>query len=417
MPLAAASYAFIHPSFFPLDPFHLLFENVAAFLWDLWTIHSKPSEQIHFPPLKVKRFGELVAQAIKTLSSTFCGIVRDPNLKRQSQYKIYEWMALVYWYILSIGIETGMNILVLDHFALYVQIVEFAMTIKPRTHAELIKLHNLIKKFFEGFQTLYIGDDPAKISHFRLCIFQLIQLPHHIEWNGSIRLGSQATVERTIEELGHRIRSRKAPFTNLANIILEKELSRLLLLYYPNLQLSTSTKIQSPLSGSLYVSRKEKKIGTSLYTYLIAVCDYFHLEILNFPSFSCWSKLRISPGITLNSLTGETQSPPSRSHHYFEAISAEKKLIYGEALTFLAGQDNIFIPVIVFRKLENVTMALGMLRGVWSSKLSVLPITSVQNLIGIWSSSGKKWVYILRKHSGLEWLTSKESEQENEDEE
>src|SRR5262249_11140983 len=51
MPLCAASKAFIHPSFFPLDPFHLFMENDAPFLWDLWTStgYSQVEEPIHMP--------------------------------------------------------------------------------------------------------------------------------------------------------------------------------------------------------------------------------------------------------------------------------------------------------------------------------------------------------------------------------
>jgi hypothetical protein len=41
---------------------------------------------------------------------------------------------------------------------------------------------------------------------------------NHIRWNGSIRLGSQATVERSIGEMGRKIRSKKAPFANFVEI-------------------------------------------------------------------------------------------------------------------------------------------------------------------------------------------------------
>ncbi|KDQ52873.1 hypothetical protein JAAARDRAFT_106522, partial [Jaapia argillacea MUCL 33604] len=54
-----------------------------------------------------------------------------------------------------------------------------------------------------------------------LCVFQLIHVSQHIFWNGSIRLGSQATVERAIGEIGHKIRSKKAPFQNMANLLYE----------------------------------------------------------------------------------------------------------------------------------------------------------------------------------------------------
>jgi hypothetical protein len=37
LPLCAASPAFSHPNFFPPDPFHLIYENCMAFIFDLWT--------------------------------------------------------------------------------------------------------------------------------------------------------------------------------------------------------------------------------------------------------------------------------------------------------------------------------------------------------------------------------------------
>ncbi|TEB22828.1 hypothetical protein FA13DRAFT_1578618, partial [Coprinellus micaceus] len=54
-----------------------------------------------------------------------------------------------------------------------------------------------------------------------LCVFQLIHVPIHIMWYGSIRLSSQATVERSIGEVGCKITSRKEPFAHLSNIIVE----------------------------------------------------------------------------------------------------------------------------------------------------------------------------------------------------
>jgi len=109
------------------------------------------------------------------------------------------------------------------------------MTIQPMGEKDLLELMGLIKAFLTGFEQLYVGDDPEKVSRCRLCIFQLIHVPQHIMWNGSIHIGSQATVERAIGEFGHKIHSKKAPFANLANIIYEKQLIHTLLLYYPSI--------------------------------------------------------------------------------------------------------------------------------------------------------------------------------------
>ncbi|KAJ3511897.1 hypothetical protein NLJ89_g3836 [Agrocybe chaxingu] len=228
LPLCAASLAFIHPLFFPIDPFHLFYENCMSFFWDLWTSFSKAGELIHLPVVKAQELGCLIPLAMATLPPAFCGPVQDPYLKRQSQYKVYEWMALLHWYIIPIGIELSFTPAILRNFARFVYTIEFAMTIKGRDEEDLQHLHDTIAEFLKEYERLYIGQDPEKIQRARLCVFQLIHIPRHIQWNGSIRLGSQATVERSIGEMGHKIRSKKAPFANLANLIYQRELVKIL---------------------------------------------------------------------------------------------------------------------------------------------------------------------------------------------
>jgi hypothetical protein len=67
---------------------------------------------------------------MKTLPPAFCGPVRDPFLKRQSQYKVYEWMALLHWYVLPIGMELGFDARVLENFSHFASAIEFSMTVK-----------------------------------------------------------------------------------------------------------------------------------------------------------------------------------------------------------------------------------------------------------------------------------------------
>jgi hypothetical protein len=76
------------------------------------------------------------------------------------------------------------------------------------TEEDLWTLRKRIVKFLTGFEQIYIGDNPENNHRARLCVFQIIHVPVHIEWNGSIRTGSQATVERTIGKMGQKIKSR-----------------------------------------------------------------------------------------------------------------------------------------------------------------------------------------------------------------
>ena len=93
----------------------------------------------------------------------------------------------------------------LENFAQFVNIVEVAMSHSPKSDNDLVSLYNLVKSFLQEFEKLYVQNDPEKVSRCRLCLWQLIHVPTHIAWNGSIRFGSQATVERAIGEIGHKV--------------------------------------------------------------------------------------------------------------------------------------------------------------------------------------------------------------------
>ncbi|KDQ49046.1 hypothetical protein JAAARDRAFT_143997 [Jaapia argillacea MUCL 33604] len=404
MPLAAASPAFLHPSFFPLDPFHLFYENIMAFLWDLWTKYSLPSESIHLSPGKAAQFGRLVVEAMATLPPCFCGPVRDPFLKRHSQYKIYEWMALLHWYVLPIGMELGFNSLVLENFAYVADVIEAAMTIKRQTNTELEGIFGWVKTFFKGFQKSYIGEKAENIYRFRLCIFQLIHVPQHIEWNGSIRLGSQATVERAIGEMGHKIHSKKAPFKNLANLIYERELLKALSLYYPELHAEPKKPNKTTIK-EVQILNKERHPGQQFHSYLLEICKFLGVDFDPQLNLRRWAKLRLSSGDTLGSLLSGTLKPPTRSSRYFEAENhKDTQPTFGEALAFFEVVK--YGVVVIYHLLVKQNQVLRRWRGVWSSDVKVIQVSSIKSLIGIWAYND--WVYALRKHPGLDWLTPAE---------
>jgi hypothetical protein len=134
LPICAASPAFSHPYFFPLDPFHLFYENCMPHFWDMWMSGGSDPlkfEVFHMSEDIASKLGAEAESAIATLPSSFCGPIRDPYKKRQSQYKIYEWMALLHWYIVPIAWELGFNSEVVKNFAVFSNVVEYAMTAVP----------------------------------------------------------------------------------------------------------------------------------------------------------------------------------------------------------------------------------------------------------------------------------------------
>ena len=413
LPLCAASPAYVHPTFFPIDPFHLFYANCGPLFWDMWTTDSLSTEIIHLPKEKARRFGELVSEAMSTLPASFCGVVRDPFLKRQSQYKIYEWMAIIHWYIVPIGLELEFNPSVLEHFSLFVEILEFAMLIQSRTSGDILNLHKMIKAFLEEFQRIYIGNDPEKVLRFRLCIFQLIHVPRHIEWYGSVRLGSQATMERTIGHVGHKIRSKKAPFANLANIIFENELIKTLLFYYPLLERNSPKATRNTVTthSNIRILAKEYNHNQVFFQHLKAICVWLRRKFDPRLELKRWGKVRLLDGTPLRCRLSEHQGhKPSRSAQYFESeeiVNGMPQPVFGEALAFFEVIETAQL-LVVYNPLVNLTPLLGIWRGTWSNDIKVLPVNQIFDVIGIWSH--QRNVYPLRKHAALSLLNPEESE-------
>jgi hypothetical protein len=408
--MCAASPAFFHPSFFPLDPFHLFYENCMVHLWDLWVTHSKIDEKIHMDKEMASLLGEEIEKAVNTLPSSFCSPIRNPYKKRNSQYKIYEWMALLHWYIIPIAWELKFDDEVLRNFVQFVDIVEIAMSHSPKSDEDLASLYSLVRSFLEGFERLYVGDVPALVSRCRLCIWQLIHVPTHIAWNGSIRFGSQATVERAIGEIGHKVRSKKSPFANIATMLLERANNKVLTLRCPFLIIPPKEKRKTAhLYQSLPIKKQETENPSEYYIHLAAICDHLKVIFDMDIQIQRWGKCKIPGDITLRSRISEEAGRASRSSRYFEA--QEERPIFGEALAFYSLPDHN-CSVVVYHELVKRVNVLGRSCGEWSKDCMVLNTSSLTKLVGVWP--WKSRVHILRKHAGIDMLNADEDDIEEE---
>ncbi|KAH6889524.1 hypothetical protein BKA70DRAFT_1120832 [Coprinopsis sp. MPI-PUGE-AT-0042] len=437
IPLCIASLAFLHPSFFPLDPFHLFYENCMPFLWDLW-IGSDSKDPIHIPSAKIQAFGELVSSAFKTLPPSFCGPIRNTDLKRQSQYKAYEWMALLHWYILPIGLELEFSLSILRNFSYFAEAVDIAMKIGAHSKASLTSLQETINTFLEDYEFLYVGNTPEKVTQSRLCIFQLVHVPHHILWYGSIRNSSQATVECEIGVAEHQIHSKRDVFENLMSIIIEKEMLHILQLYHPNLSPDAARAgLEVQLSDTQRKFTSEVAIRQINWPHLekhisaIERCLQ-HLD----PNYSSdhkdiqrFGKLRLgTPKQTLRSQLSEVHQRDgynqTRCYRWFEVSiysmcsSATTSILrpetaghrFAEALAFYSVNNGYKThQVVVYMPLLKLETPLKtVIRGCWppSSTLPLfaMEVLAIQHIIGIWEAPKSSWVYVLRKHPGLDLL-------------
>ncbi|EKM79257.1 hypothetical protein AGABI1DRAFT_39752 [Agaricus bisporus var. burnettii JB137-S8] len=417
LPLAAASKALIPYRSYPIDPFHLFYENCAPHIWDMWVSEKNSEEKIYFK--KANEMGKLIEDASITLPPAFCGPIRNVYTKRQSQYKIYEWMALVHWYIVPMGRELQMDWSVLNNFALFSRIVEFAMTPCARTETEITSLQGMVDKFLANFEKIYLNSDPKNISRFRLCIFQLAHVPSHIRWHGSIRVGSQATVERSIGELGGQIRSKKSPFENLANIIFYREITKILHLGHPELlrpgpPARSSDKVPTKQRHKLHTRNLIQGEITAIEK-AIAPFTTTHLTPTILPDK--WGKLRLNNGRTLHSALSESkQVSCKRSSCWFEAKPTKEtdQPIFGKATGFYKTNVPSMELLAVYTPLIQLKQYItGFWVGIWSEELRIVAASQILDLIGIWSpvgvDSSSDAIYPLRKHPGLTMLNTEES--------
>jgi hypothetical protein len=118
-----------------------------------------------------------------TLPTSFCDPVRNPYEKRNSQYKIYEWMAVLHWYFVPMAIELRLPTQMTQNFSKLVRIVEFAMTPIPRSDTDLAGLEVLIKDFLEEFEKVYDQDSPiTPPSMERFCPCRMVSNSGEAYW-------------------------------------------------------------------------------------------------------------------------------------------------------------------------------------------------------------------------------------------
>ena len=146
---------------------------------------------------------------------------------------------------------------------------------------------------------------------------------------------------------------KKSPFANLANIVYEQELHRLLLLYFPSLDITKSPSSladqkQPALYREIKISKKEQKSNGAFLKHLDAIHQYLEKN----PDYNLklrrWGKVSLPKGTTLQSLLIENQAGNTRSACYFKAYREPEtsQPIFGEALAFYqVAQTNDLLVV------------------------------------------------------------------------
>ncbi|KAJ8514956.1 hypothetical protein ONZ45_g7563 [Pleurotus djamor] len=342
--------------------------------------------------------------------------VRNIAEKLNTSYKLFEWMAIVHWYIGPFMIELGVDNRYTALFSKFSLIAEVSMRPQPFTDRQLHDLTELIILFLIEYEILYIRS-VKDISRGRIVTFQLLQIPRIIRAWGSYRSVSQGTCERMIGWLGHKVRTDKAPYAQLANIILDQEIAKCLLLYYPDLDVN---RRQTPpprlrVFSQLQFNLRDLQEYSELSQHLPILSYFTHTTFGQIASLkditsrlSRWGKLQLANGNTLQSQMREsTVKNLTRSSRYFEGI-VDGRSVFGEAIVFYLVRSTKQI-LVVCREIKKVELVMDIwLRGSFSLDLSVYDAAMISpSLIGIWQYGER--VYIIRKHAAQALLTAADS--------
>jgi hypothetical protein len=200
------------------------------------------------------------------------------------------------------------------------------------------------------------------------------------------------------------VRSKKAPFANIATMLCERANNKVLTLKYPCLTSSKNKRKEKSLYQSIPIKRVERDNPSEYYQHLSAICDYLEIDFDMSLMIERLGKCMISEDVTLRSRISEEAGQASRSSRYFEAKEGGR-LIFGEAMAFYFMPDHN-CSLVVYCPLVKTTEVLRRWHGEWSKDFKVLEISSLSKLVGVWVRESR--VHILRSHAGMDMLNVEE---------
>lgn len=165
---------------------------------------------------------------------------------RNSQYKLFEWAAFLHWFSIPMLVSMGAPQEVTKHWSLLVHAVSLILDRNGISEENLNLVQQMLHTFVVDFEKMYVQGELSLVHRCKLYIFQLLHVTTQIRLNGTFRLGSQFSMERTIGYFKRLIRSSKAPFVDLANCMIKQETLTVLALLYPEFTTDVMAKAGVP---------------------------------------------------------------------------------------------------------------------------------------------------------------------------
>ncbi|KAL8277226.1 hypothetical protein RQP46_010399 [Phenoliferia psychrophenolica] len=205
-------------AFTPLDIAHIRDELVTPLFWDSWG-------KLNILSVAQRLWiGDRMDAVAPDLPSLFCDSTpRNIHLKRNTQYKMWEWLAWALWYSIPLLFEAGLPEDHLLLWAQYILIITHILDPIPMTPERLADLSNLVADMAVEYERLFVGEDMTQIHLVTLSLHDLLHLPDAFRMTGNPRHDSQLPAERKIGGVKKYVHQHKLPFINLLIQICTRE--------------------------------------------------------------------------------------------------------------------------------------------------------------------------------------------------
>jgi hypothetical protein len=239
---------------------------IVPLFWDLWTTNYAEGDPLRFTQNQQETIGSWIDACANDIPSHFGTAPSNINKNRNSQYKLFEWAAFLQWFSLPFLMTLQAPQEVIAHWGLLVLSTQLVLDHNGISEKNLKSVEKLLNRFVVDFERIYVRNKLELSGRCKLYLFQLLHITEIIRANGSLRVGSQFSMERTIGFYKRLIRSFKEPFSNLANRIVVQELLATLSLLYPELDNSLiEYNIQTAVSQQkIHVTEPEAEALISL---------------------------------------------------------------------------------------------------------------------------------------------------------
>jgi Transposase family tnp2/Domain of unknown function (DUF4218) len=321
------------PRSFPADIMHLVLQNVAPTLYQLWTQKKLPIDKrshpnftpqaYHLGNASINEIGASMVGARKDLPTYLCHTPRRID-NHHKGFKAAEWEAWVKLFGVPL-LDQRLDDSCVDNFRLLSCIYSLSTQLSLRD-SEVDILDDLVVRFVQSYEDIYYHRDPQRISVCSVNVHYLLHFPMYIRDCGPARYWWQFPMERFCGILKPKARSKSQMNLSLANGLVTTECLN-------HLQLSRLGPTPPPTAYPILVAKYDGKLSPRQRSSLAE--QYGRIDAAYF-----YKRCQIRDDLTIGSVKSQRRGDITRSSTRICYSRAEdSQMAFGIVKCFVEAKD------------------------------------------------------------------------------